>query len=86
MDDFNSETDSDYTSYWRDWVGTSLSHVHMGPRPTSTPPWASLRIHTLARLCSRGTSLNPRTQRRPDGGLARLVHIKDSPRLSYVPM
>lgn len=21
MDDFNSETDSDYTSYWRDWVG-----------------------------------------------------------------
>lgn len=22
MDDFNSETDSDYTSYWRDWVGT----------------------------------------------------------------
>ena len=21
MEDFNSETDSDYTSYWRDWVG-----------------------------------------------------------------
>lgn len=21
MDDFNSETDSEYTSYWRDWVG-----------------------------------------------------------------
>lgn len=21
MDDFASETDSDYTSYWRDWVG-----------------------------------------------------------------
>lgn len=21
MDDYNSETDSDYTSYWRDWVG-----------------------------------------------------------------
>ncbi|CAE7011016.1 Casein kinase II subunit beta [Pyrenophora teres f. teres] len=21
MDDFNSETDSDYTSYWRDWLG-----------------------------------------------------------------
>ncbi|KAJ5827431.1 hypothetical protein N7447_004194 [Penicillium robsamsonii] len=20
MEDFNSETDSDYTSYWRDWV------------------------------------------------------------------
>ena len=21
MDDFNSETDSEYTSYWKDWVG-----------------------------------------------------------------
>jgi hypothetical protein len=24
MEDFNSETDSDYTSYWRDWVSTTL--------------------------------------------------------------
>lgn len=24
MDDFNSETDSDYTSYWRDWVSAAL--------------------------------------------------------------
>lgn len=24
MDDFNSETDSSYTSYWRDWVSTLL--------------------------------------------------------------
>lgn len=24
MDDFNSETDSDYTSYWRDWVSLQL--------------------------------------------------------------
>lgn len=24
MDDFNSDTDSDYTSYWRDWVGALL--------------------------------------------------------------
>lgn len=24
MDDFNSETDSDYTSYWRDWVRTGF--------------------------------------------------------------
>jgi hypothetical protein len=23
MDDFNSETDSDYTSYWRDWVSAA---------------------------------------------------------------
>lgn len=40
MEDFNSETDSDYTSYWRDWVGarfdsfvriltTSLSYLHL---------------------------------------------------------
>lgn len=25
MEDFNSETDSDYTSYWRDWVSFKLS-------------------------------------------------------------
>lgn len=24
MDDFASETDSDYTSYWRDWVSHGL--------------------------------------------------------------
>lgn len=30
MDDFNSETDSDYTSYWRDWV--SLSFLFLAPR------------------------------------------------------
>lgn len=24
MEDFNSETDSDYTSYWRDWVSGLL--------------------------------------------------------------
>jgi len=24
MDDFNTETDSDYTSYWRDWVSLPL--------------------------------------------------------------
>ena len=26
MEDFNSETDSDYTSYWRDWVRWLRSH------------------------------------------------------------
>lgn len=25
MEDFNSESDSDYTSYWRDWVGELFS-------------------------------------------------------------
>lgn len=27
MEDFNSETDSDYTSYWRDWVSGLVSSV-----------------------------------------------------------
>lgn len=27
MEDFNSETDSDYTSYWRDWVRIICFHV-----------------------------------------------------------
>jgi len=32
MDDFNSETDSDYTSYWRDWVGSfSIWHRCCAP-------------------------------------------------------
>ncbi len=25
MEEFASETDSEYTSYWRDWVGTQFS-------------------------------------------------------------
>lgn len=29
MEDFNSETDSDYTSYWRDWVGAQF-HALVG--------------------------------------------------------
>lgn len=28
MEDFNSETDSDYTSYWRDWVGLTFTITH----------------------------------------------------------
>ena len=27
MDDFNSETDSDYTSYWRDWVSLFYNFI-----------------------------------------------------------
>jgi hypothetical protein len=26
--DFNSDTDSDYTSYWRDWVSCGLFFCH----------------------------------------------------------
>jgi hypothetical protein len=32
MDDFNSETDSDYTSYWRDWVSFNIFHMLCAPR------------------------------------------------------
>lgn len=33
MDDFNSETDSDYTSYWRDWVSFYRFLYLCAPRP-----------------------------------------------------
>jgi len=33
MEDFNSETDSDYTSYWRDWVGAQF-HALVGTSTT----------------------------------------------------
>jgi hypothetical protein len=84
MDDFNSETDSDYTSYWRDWVGTLLSQLHVNPRPRSSSPWLSLRIRGMASSCLRGTSIRPWTQSRPDCGLARRVHTKDSLLVSCV--
>ena len=35
MDDFNSDTDSDYTSYWRDWVGEMLSFICLHRLSTS---------------------------------------------------
>ena len=28
MDDFNSDTDSDYTSYWRDWVSVTIDFIN----------------------------------------------------------
>jgi len=33
MDEFNSETDSDYTSYWRDWVSSHLFQTLRVARP-----------------------------------------------------
>ena len=42
MEDFNSETDSDYTSYWRDWVGDSFflsfGIAKLTPRPCPPSP------------------------------------------------
>jgi hypothetical protein len=34
MDDYVSESDSDYTSYWRDWVSASSIYAHA--------PWISI--------------------------------------------
>lgn len=43
MDEFNSETDSDYTSYWRDWVGCHnflpSSHIYIPCLPTKEANW-----------------------------------------------
>lgn len=36
MEDFQSETDSDYTSYWRDWVGPAPS---FSGEPPSLPSY-----------------------------------------------
>ena len=44
MDDFNSETDSDYTSYWRDWVGTS---IHFTCPPLHILPILGLAIPSM---------------------------------------
>ena len=49
MDDFNSETDSDYTSYWRDWVGLAFC---------SRCAWSALQcICDVFRGISMGTTL-----------------------------
>lgn len=41
MEDFASETDSDYTSYWRDWVGHAISVFNPSPARVGV---ASLRF------------------------------------------
>ena len=43
MEDFNSETDSDYTSYWRDWVSLKLSSVSVR---LAALPFEEVAIHT----------------------------------------
>jgi hypothetical protein len=41
MDDFNTETDSDYTSYWRDWVSNDFmfSRASNIPHFLVVPEW-----------------------------------------------
>lgn len=71
MDDFNSETDSDYTSYWRDWVSTSSSGLSFCALSfiieESFRNWSfySLRLHWSSStsgecLISPGLSARPR--------------------------
>jgi hypothetical protein len=64
MDDFNSESDSDYTSYWRDWVRTRallnttlaapaiVEHVGF-ERDTSTVSTTSARLVSAKLLPKR---------------------------------
>jgi hypothetical protein len=48
MDDFNSETDSDYTSYWRDWVGTGAFPLFTMLVPfEDIYPWPPMTIQYL---------------------------------------
>jgi hypothetical protein len=48
MDDFNSETDSDYTSYWRDWVGTftSINAHNLVASPTAARGYTMVVIYS----------------------------------------
>jgi hypothetical protein len=51
MDDFNSETDSDYTSYWRDWVSIPKFCVVTLARAalcTGWPLYTRAAPHTLS--------------------------------------
>jgi hypothetical protein len=51
MDDFNSETDSDYTSYWRDWVSIPKFCVVALARAalcTGWPLYTRAAPHTLS--------------------------------------
>lgn len=59
MDDFVSESDSDYTSYWRDWVSpsamqfASTSTVPPGATqlpPSNTPTTTTVPVMQLYRL------------------------------------
>lgn len=56
MDEFNSETDSDYNSYWRDWVGSfyfpasSVKHMPL-PRIKACLRVAAVVARALFRMC-----------------------------------
>ncbi|TVY26548.1 Casein kinase II subunit beta-2 [Lachnellula hyalina] len=56
MDDFNSETDSDYTSYWRDWVSRNL-FIQLCARRARFPGWYSTSSRCLKKEKGSGGRL-----------------------------
>ncbi|KAJ5419579.1 uncharacterized protein N7487_003129 [Penicillium crustosum] len=60
MEDFNSETDSDYTSYWRDWNEERLSCAYPA-HPAESGLWPSVSL--LPRRFSKVSVSSTQTQR-----------------------
>jgi hypothetical protein len=56
MDDFNSDTDSDYTSYWRDWVRPP-------PAPVPGACMPPLKLTCASSFRRGGTSTSARSTR-----------------------
>lgn len=67
MEDFNSETDSDYTSYWRDWVSADDSCIIPSFEPLSCHlNYTFLALFCLCLgLCFLGTAQIGRRQPEP---------------------
>ena len=52
MEDFNSESDSDYTSYWRDWVGQLFDVMSTHAELLIFPAlWFCLQAPCLQYIC-----------------------------------
>ena len=58
MDDFNSDTDSDYTSYWRDWVRPPPE-----PEPVSGPCKLLSKLTRASSSRRGGTSTSARSMK-----------------------
>ena len=55
--EFNSETDSDYTSYWRDWV--SADNDFRFPIPASCNFWVCIQMSALSISCNASFPPSP---------------------------
>lgn len=53
MEDFNSETESDYTSYWRDWVSYCVIFLY------SSYDFKSPRALCLVEICGMVPAFSP---------------------------